>query len=182
VKRLATCAATLLLTAVAARVAAQAPGFGGTWRLDPGRSRLADTAGLAGLAAAGAPVTIHVTQPNNGTLVVESQINEGHARLYRPGARITTPVTVGPAGGITMTSRWQGGALVAEGIRDYASDAPPTQVKEVLSLSADAAVLTIEVTTAAAGQTRASTLVYTRTRDLGPCQTWPTPCGAPRRR
>ena len=61
--------------------------FAGTWRLDAAASRITDGAGLAGLIAAGAPPTIHVTQPVNGTLVVESAINEGQARLYRPGGK-----------------------------------------------------------------------------------------------
>jgi hypothetical protein len=35
--------------------------------------------------------------------------------------------------------------------------------------------LTIDVTTAAA-EKAASTLVYTKITDVGPCETWPTPC------
>jgi hypothetical protein len=64
--------------------------FAGTWRLDKERSRIVDAAGLAGLIGAGAPPMLHVTQPSNGTLVIESPINEGHVRMYRPGATTTT--------------------------------------------------------------------------------------------
>ena len=62
----------------------------GTWKLDAARSRVAASAGLAGLIGAGAPETLHITQPANGTVVIESQINESHSRVYRPGTR-TSP-------------------------------------------------------------------------------------------
>jgi hypothetical protein len=182
-KHIATGAAAVLMAAQAAVVLAQPPDFSGTWKIDPSRSRVAETAALSGLVGVGAPPTLHVTQPANGTLVIESPINEGHARLYRPGGRITTPVTVGPAGSITMTSRWEGRALVGEGTREFtATTSPvPAQVKEVVSLSADGRTLTVEVTTTAAGDKSASTMVYARTQDVGPCQTWPTPCKTPSR-
>ena len=181
--RIATGAAAVLMLAGAAVADAQPPDFSGTWKLDASRSRVAEAAGLAGLIGAGAPATLHITQAANGTLVVESQINEGHARLYRPGRRISTPVTVGPAGRVAMTSRWEGRSLVSEGTREFTSGNSPvaTQVREVLSLSADGRTLTIEVTTTAAGDESASTMVYTRTQDVGPCQTWPTPCKTPSR-
>lgn len=180
-RRMATGGAAVLMAVRALVVLAQAPDFSGTWRVDPSRSRIAETAGLAGLIGVGAPATLHITQPANGTLVIESQINEGHARLYRPGSRTSTPVTVGQAGSITMTSRWEGRALVSEGTRESASSPVATHVKEVLSLSADGRTLTIEVTTTAAGDKSASTMVYSRTQDVGPCQTWPTPCKTPSR-
>lgn len=175
-----------LATAVA--LAAQAvvvhsqppPDFAGTWKLDPGRSKIVQTAGLAGLVGVGAPPTLHVTQPANGTLVVESQINESHARLYRPGAKVSTPVTVGPAGTLSATSRWEGRSLISEGTREFTTaGTAATQVKETLSLSGDGRTLTIEVTMTAGGESTTSALVYTRTQDIGPCKTWPTPCKTP---
>jgi len=181
-RRMAAGGAGFLMALGAAVVLAQAPpDFSGTWKLDPSRSRIAETAGLAGLIGAGAPDTLHITQPANGTLVIESQINEGHARLYRPGSRISTPVTVGQAGSITMTSRWDGRSLISEGTRETAASPVVTHVKEVLSSSADGRTLTFEVTTSAGGEKSASTMAYTRTQDLGPCQTWPTPCKTPSR-
>jgi len=176
--------AGFLMALGAGVVLAQArPDFSGTWKLDPSRSRIAETAGLAGLVGAGAPATLHITQPANGTLVIESQINEGHARLYRPGSRVSTPVTVGTTGSITMTSRWEGRSLVSEGTRESASATSPvaTHVKEVLSLSADGRTLILEVTTTAAGDKSASTMAYMKTQDVGPCQSWPTPCKTPPR-
>jgi hypothetical protein len=171
------------MAALAALASAQSPpDFAGTWKLDPVRSRVVETAGLAGLAGVGAPPTLHVTQPANGTLVVESQINESHARLYRPGVRVKTPVTVGPAGSLSAMSRWDGRALVSEGTREFTATATaPARFKEVLALSADGRTLTIEVTVTAAGESATSTLAYTRTQDVGPCKTWPTPCKTPSR-
>jgi len=182
VSRLAAGGVGFLTALGAVVVLAQAPpDFSGTWKLDPSRSRIVETAGLAGLIATGAPATLHITQPANGTLVIESQINEGHARLYRPGSRISTPVTVGQAGSITMTSRWEGRSLVSEGTRESAASPVATQVQEVLSLSADGRTLTIEVTATGAGDKSTSTMAYTRTQNLGPCQSWPTPCKTPAR-
>jgi hypothetical protein len=171
-----------MLAMHAASLLAQSAGFAGTWRLDASRSRIVETAGLAGLAASGAPPTLYVTQPANGTLVVESSINTSHARLYKPGGTTRMPLNVGPAGSLSLTSRWNGGALVAEGTRELdATPAPaPITLVEVLSVSPDGAALTIDVsTTSAAGETSTSRLVYTRTLDVGPCASWPTPCKVP---
>ena len=46
---------------------AQAPDFSGTWRLDETKSKVVATAGIIGLIPAGAPKTLHITQPANGT-------------------------------------------------------------------------------------------------------------------
>jgi hypothetical protein len=171
------CAVPILVLIQAALVA-QAPDFSGTWKLDPTRSRVTAAAALAGLIGAGAPDTLHITQPANGTVVIESQINEGHARLYRPGYKTSTPVFVGPAGTVTMTSKWDGRALVSEGNRDTATGTSTTvmQMKEVITLSPDGRTLTVDVTTTTGSDTSTSTLAYTRTQDVGPCQSWPTPC------
>ena len=175
--RAALCGAAFLAAAQVALVA-QAPDFSGTWKLDANRSRVTAAAGLTGLIAAGAPDILHVTQAANGTVIIESQINESHARVYKPGGRITTPVTVGQAGSLTMTSRWDSRTLVSEGRRESASGTitTVTELKEVLALGADRRTLTIEITTTAAGVTSASTLIYTKTQVVEPCQKWPTPC------
>ncbi len=130
------------------------------------------TAGIIGLISAGAPKTLHITQPANGTLVIESQINEAHVRIYKPGAQTSTPA--GQGGAVTMTTKWEGRALVSEGAMK-APNGDTTTVKEVVALSADGKVLTIEINTAAAAKA-ASTLVYTRITSVGGCETWPTPC------
>ena len=95
-------------------LAQDVPGLAGTWKLDSARSQVVNEIGWPGLIGAGAPERIHVTQAANGTLVIESEINEGHARIYKPGGPDTaTPVA--QTGRITMSSRWEGRTLVAEG-------------------------------------------------------------------
>ncbi|OFW37614.1 MAG: hypothetical protein A3J29_00455 [Acidobacteria bacterium RIFCSPLOWO2_12_FULL_67_14b] len=156
----------------AAPVLAQAPDFSGTWTLDAEKSKVIATAGLTGLISAGAPKTLHITQPANGSLVIESQINEAHVRIYKPGRETSTPA--GQGGAVTMTTKWEGRALVSEGAMK-APNGDTTTVKEVVTLSGDGKVLTIAVNTAAA-EKAASTLVYTRITNVGPCESWPTPC------
>ncbi len=160
-----------LLLGVVATVSslhAQVPDVSGTWRLDEAKSKVLATAGLFGLIPAGAPKTLHITQPANGTLVIESQVNEGHSRIYKPGRESSTPA--GQGGVVTVMSRWQGRTLVSEGAFK-APNGDTTTVREVLSL-ADAKQLTLEVSTPAG----TSTLYYTKIMDVGPCETWPTPC------
>ena len=163
-------AAILLFTAVA--VQAQAPDFSGTWQLDEANSKVTATAGIIGLIPAGAPKTLHITQPANGTVVIESQVNEAHVRIYKPGRETSTPA--GQGGAVTMTSKWDGKSLVSEGALK-APNGDTTTVREVVSLGADGKTLTMEVATSgtAAGS---STLVYTKITDVGPCEKWPTPC------
>ena len=161
---------TALLLTVFATVSihAQAPDFSGTWRLDEAKSKVVATAGIFGLIPAGAPKTLHITQAANGTLVIESQINEGHSRIYKPGRESSTPA--GQGGAVTVTSKWEGKNLVSEGAFK-APNGDTTTVREVLS-PADTKQLTLEVTTPAG----TSTLHYIKITDVGPCEAWPTPC------
>jgi outer membrane protein assembly factor BamB len=154
------------------------PRLAGTWTLDASRSRVGAATAMAGLIGSGAPPTLHVTQPANGTLVVESQINESHSRLYRPGETTASPVTVGPPGTVTVSSRWEGRSLVAEGRRESTSGASTviTEIREAYSASDDGQTLTVELTTTVGGEKTVSTLVYGRTKSVGSCQSWPTPC------
>ena len=115
---------------------------------------------------------LYVTQPANGTVVVESPMNEGHARLYHPGGKTTTPV--GQGGTITMSSRWDGGSLVSEGSAVAPTGASMT-VKESYTVSADGKALAVSIVTSDSGE-NASTLKYTRIDDVGACEKWPTPC------
>jgi hypothetical protein len=184
----------------AASVHAQAPDFSGTWRLDESKSRVVATAGIIGLIPAGAPKTLHITHPANGTVVIESQINEAHVRIYKPGRETSTPA--GQGGAVTMTARWEGKSLISEGAQK-APNGDTTTIREAVSVSADGKVLTMEVTTSAfakassasakasafAGATAdrsvdreaSSTLVYTKITDVGACETWPTPCKRPQK-
>jgi len=156
-------------------VSAQAPDLAGTWRLDEAKSTIVATAGIFGLISAGAPKTLHITQPANGTIVVESQVNEGHSRIYKPGRESSTPA--GQGGAVTMTTKWDGKTLISEGALK-APNGDTTPVREVVSLSGDGKVLTMEVVTTPVGQTEkaSSTLVFTKITDVGPCEKWPTPC------
>jgi hypothetical protein len=173
----------ILVLIIAATVAtqAQAPDFSGTWRLDEAKSKVTATAGIIGLISAGAPKTLHITQPANGSLVVESQVNEAHVRIYKPGRETSTPA--GQGGAVTMASKWDGKSLVSEGALK-APNGDTTAIREVVSVSADGKVLTMEVSTsatspagvAATADRASSTLVYTKITDVGPCETWPTPC------
>jgi hypothetical protein len=115
---------------------------------------------------------LYVTQPANGTLVVESPMNEGHVRIYNPGAKTQTPV--GQGGTITMNSQWVKGTLTSDGTSVTAGGASAT-VKESYSVSPDGQLLTIDVTTASP-EPKSSTLKYARITDVGPCESWPTPC------
>src|SRR5688500_14394552 len=158
----------VLILAATSVIQAQAPDFSGTWRLDEAKSKVLATAGMFGLIPAGAPKMLHITQPANGTLVIESQVNEGHSRIYKPGRESSTPA--GQGGAVTVTSKWEGKALVSEGAFK-APNGDTTTVREVLSLT-DGKQLTLEVTTAASAGASASqapvtsTLHYTKTTDV----------------
>lgn len=177
-KRVAHGSVVALLAVLAAPVLGQVPDFSGTWKLDPSKSQIVEAAGLAGLIGAGVPEMLHVTQAANGALVIESQINESHSRIYKPSGKSATPV--GQAGTITMTSKWEGASLVSEGRQETVSGGSTIvrDVKEVFALSADGRTLTINVTTTTSGETSASTLVFARTQAAESCQSWPTPCKA----
>lgn len=148
------------------------PNLSGTWRLDEEKSMIVATAGFIGLISAGAPKTLHITQPANGTVMIESQINEAHARIYKPGRETSTPA--GQGGAVTMTSKWEGRSLVSQGAMK-APNGDTTTINEAIALSADGKVLSVEVKTSTAG-VQASKLVYTKVTDVGPCESWPTPC------
>ena len=163
----------ILLITAATTLHAQATDFSGTWRLDESRSQIVATAGIAGLIPSGAPKTLHITQPANGSVVVESQVNEAHVRIYRPGRETSTPA--GQGGAVTMVSKWDGESLDAEGAMK-APNGDSTSVREIFSMSADGKTLTMSVTTATTAGKASSTLVYTKITDVGPCESWPTPC------
>jgi outer membrane protein assembly factor BamB len=140
--------------------------FAGSWKLDAAASTVAEGASFAGLVAAGAPKWVFVTQPANGTLVLESPFNTGHARFYRPGRSTTTETADGT---VTMSTAWTGTALVAEG-RTVAASGAAVSVKETISRDAD--TLLIEIVSG----DKTSRLRYTPLIDVGPCDSWPTPC------
>jgi len=147
---------------VSARPVSRPADFAGSWKLDG----IEGDATFNGLAAAGAPPWLFVTQPQNGTLVIESPVNTSHTRFYRPGKPTTTDIANGT---ITMTSSWTGQSLVAEGSAK-ASGGAVTAVKETLSRDGEALVIQI-----VAGD-RTARVRYSRLTEIGPCTTFPTPC------
>jgi outer membrane protein assembly factor BamB len=157
-------------TPTPAAAAAPANPISGTWKLDQARSTVT-SATLPGLIKTGAPQVLHITHAANGTVIVESQINESHARVFKPGSQTTTPMW--PTGTITATSKWDGRALVSDGTQE--STAGAVRVKEVFTMSADGQTLTVTVTTGEDAKT-GSILVYTRQPAAESCKAWPTPC------
>ena len=153
-----------------------APDVSGTWKLDVKRSRVSAEPGWPGLIGSGAPERIHITQAANGTLVIESEINESHARIYKPGGSSSTPVA--QTSTITMTSSWEARTLTSEG-----NLVPPSgalvRVKEVITLGDDGRTLTVQISAMGPQGTNDSTLVYARTEGVEPCENWPTPCKPP---
>lgn len=153
-----------------------APDVSGTWKLDLERSRVSAEPGWPGLIGAGAPERIHITQAANGTLVIESEINESHARIYKPGGTSSTPVA--QTSTITMASRWEARTLTSEGDLVPPSGAP-ARVKEAIALGDDGRTLTVGISASGPDGTNVSTLVYTRTEVVEPCEKWSTPCKTP---
>ena len=147
-----------------------AASLAGSWQLDAAASVITPEAAFSGLAAKGAPRWIFVTEPANGTLLVESATNTAHARFYRPGTATTTEIA---GGTITVTTSagnsTKSKTFSAEG-RITTSNGAVTQVKETLTRDGSALVVTI-----AAGD-NTSTLRYVPLLEVGPCTTWPTVC------
>jgi hypothetical protein len=160
----------LLLTIVLTR----SSDFSGTWRLDQGRSRVAADAVYSGLIGVGAPGTLHISHARSGTVVIESQINESHVRIYVPGETTTTPVYVGQPGSVAMTSRWEAEKLVSEGRREGQTGV--SEIEESIGLSSDGHTLEIEILVQGPDGESSSTLRYTRIESVGTCESWPSPC------
>jgi hypothetical protein len=153
-----------------------APNLSGTWKLDRSRSRITDPVGWPGLIGSGAPNRLHLTQAANGFLVIESEINESHARIYRPGDTTASPVA--QTSTLTMRSRWESGTLVSEGTL-VPPAGEPSDVTEKLSLLPDGGTLQVSISTKSLAGAATSTLTYVRTNVVDPCDDWPTPCKPP---
>ena len=74
-----------------------------------------------------------------------------------------------------MTTKWKGQTLMSEGTRDSSSE-PSIAVEEAFALSANGQTLEVEITVSTDDGKSSSTLRYVRIRDVGPCESWPTPC------
>jgi hypothetical protein len=165
-------AAAIIVAGVAnifVTLAAQSVDVSGTWTLDRRASHIVPEAGLAGLGAAGAPDTLHITHAANGSVVIGSEVNESQSRLYRIDGPSALPLSDGSL--VTVSSRLEGRSLLIEGA------GPSGSLKELLTISADGQMLTVEITTAgAAGGAHTTTMTYKRSTAAEPCEKWPTPC------
>ena len=70
-----------------------------------------------------------------------------------------------------MTTKWEGRIITSEGAFKT-PNGDTTAVKELMTLSADGKTMTLQTSVGP----NASTLVYSRITDVGPCESWPTPC------
>jgi hypothetical protein len=73
-----------------------------------------------------------------------------------------------------MTTQWANKTLVSEGAA-VAPNGVSTAIKEIYALSADGNMLSVDVTTGTP-DAKSSALKYVRITDVGPCESWPTPC------
>ena len=78
-----------------------------------------------------------------------------------------------------MTSRWNGRVLVSEGTREFPSGA--ADVRETIELSEDGKTLEVAIAFSGPDGEATTTLRYGRIRDVGPCESWPSPCTDPSR-
>ena len=167
----------LSLVLVAPSALAQPPSLSGTWELIESRSEIDAESAWAGLVAAGAPGRIHVTHPPAGALIVESEYNPSSARHYVPGKSTTTGVFLGEAGTVTVTTRIEGESVIATGHRESPSS-EPIEIRETLSMIDDGATLRVALVV----DGRESVLRYARLADVGPCESWASPCKVPQQR
>jgi hypothetical protein len=168
VSRFLVLTAALLFLALAGPAAAQRPDFSGMWTLDEGATELTPPA-FSGGRGGGDTGRLFITHAANGTVVIGAETNGVKAWSFSPG-RGELRIPVGRDTSMLASSQWDGDRLVAEGTQGDMS------MREVMSLSADGSILTIEVTTTTPdGETR-NRLVYTMAPPVGPCKAWAMPC------
>ena len=166
-KRIVTSAAVVCLVVGAASVFAQQPNFSGMWTLNPEASEFSQPAFSGGRGGADVG-RLFITHAKNGTLVIGAETNASKAWSYTPGRELSIPM--GRDTTMMAASRWEGAQLVAEGRQG------DMLMHEVMSLSPNGKVLTIEVTTTTPEGQTMNRLVYTKDRPVGPCESWAMPC------
>lgn len=162
----ASTAAVCLLSGVGSALA-QRPDFSGMWTLDREASEFSPPAFSGGRGGANVG-RLFITHAKNGTLVIGAETNASKAWSYTPGRELSIPV--GRDTTMMATSRWEGDRLEVEGRQG------DMQMHEVMSLSPDGGILTIEVTTTTPEGQTLNRLVYTKDRPVGPCEDWAMPC------
>ena len=167
VHRMSLLAPALLILSFAAPAVAQHPDFSGMWTLDADASDFTAPA-FSGGRGGDDTGRLFITHAANGTVVIGAETNGMKAWSFTPGKELT--IAVGRDTTMRAASRWEGDRLVAEGTQGDMT------MHEVMSLSADGKVLTIDVTTTTpTGETR-NRLVYTMEPPVGPCKQWAMPC------
>lgn len=146
---------------------AQPPNFSGMWTLDREASELTPPAFSGGRGGADID-RLFITHAANGTVVIGSETNGLKAWSYTPGRELSIPV--GRDTTMRAASRWDGDRLVAEGRQG------DMQMHEVMSLSPDGLVLTIEVATITPEGETVNWLVYSKSGAVGGCESWAMPC------
>lgn len=159
--------AVVLVLASAGSAGAQSPDFSGMWTLDRELSEITPPAFSGGRGGADIG-RLFITHAANGTVIVGPETNARKAWTFTPGRELSIPV--GRDTTMMASSRWDGDRLVAEGRQG------DMQMHEVMSLSADGDVLTIEVTTTTPEGQIHNRLVYTKAPPVGACESWAMPC------
>ncbi len=159
--------ALALLFAAGLALDARTPDFSGFWTLDREASDITPPAFSGGRGGSSID-RLFITHAANGTLIIGAETNGLKAWSYTPGREGTIPV--GRETTMRAVSRWEGGRLVAEGARGG------MRMREVLTLSAGGARLTIEVTTTTPEGVTRNRLVYLKDQPVGACETWAMPC------
>ena len=134
--------------------------FSGYWAHDVEASRIETTEALAGLAEAGAPESLFISQARNGVLVISSRHNPSQPRVYRIGGDSMVPAPGEQGGAMAISTGWQAGTLVSEG--SVAAGEGKLRIREVLSLSDDGSTLVLEATLTNGADELSNRLVYRR--------------------
>ncbi len=134
--------------------------FSGYWAHDAAASRVETSAALAGLGGGGAPENLLISQARNGTLIISSRHNPSAPRVYQIEGESLVPAPGEQGGMMTVSTRWQGSALVTEGSLDTTGGT--LRVREMISLADDGDTLVLEATVATVEGEASNRLVYRR--------------------
>jgi hypothetical protein len=138
----------------------QGTDFSGYWAHDAAASRVATSEVLAGLGGGGTPENLLISQARNGTLIISSRHNPSAPRVYQIEGESLVPAPGEQGGMMTVSTRWQGGALVTVGSSETTGGT--LQVREVIWLADDGDTLVLEATLTTGESDATNHLVYRR--------------------
>ena len=101
-----------------------------------------------------------ISQARNGSLIISSRHNPSAPRAYQIEGESPVPAPGEQGGMMTVSTRWQGSALVNEGSLETTGGT--LRVREVISLADDGDTLVLEATVATAEGEASNRLVYRR--------------------